>query len=105
MSINTTKANYPHIVTTKTSTFNETYIKVEHLGDQNLKEGRTSGYCQVVEPKMTNREWLMSLSDRDLSKRINNYCSMCSFVDDNRCCIDGCTYGIQEWLNAEHIDY
>ena len=67
----------------------------------------------VKEKKMTNREWLNSLSDKEYVKRLeHNQCSMCIYrrrsKDDNLCFYCGapesksCVQGKIEWLKAEH---
>lgn len=56
---------------------------------------------------MTNREWLRSLSNKELTKLICNHgsCYFCSYRENK--CIDDtlfqdCENGICEWLNSEH---
>lgn len=49
---------------------------------------------------MTNREWLESLSDEELAKRMTG-CVKCSFCDV--CHGDyNCDIGHLKWLQAEH---
>lgn len=59
---------------------------------------------------MTNREWLESLSDRELAQfmdeTFDNRCSVCTKNED----MDGgcrgivdCVVGIKKWLQAEHL--
>lgn len=56
---------------------------------------------------MTNREWLRSLSNKELTKLICNHgsCFFCSYRA-NKCMDDtlfqDCENGICEWLNSEH---
>ena len=51
---------------------------------------------------MTNREWLESLSDEELAKRMTG-CVKCSFCDV--CHGDyNCDVGHLKWLQTEHKD-
>lgn len=85
MSINTTKQLHPQF----------------DSGEDTPKSG---------EHKMTNREWLMSLSDEELAKLYSQlvahvFCSCCDYVKKESChdAHDGACFEARvKWLNAEH---
>ena len=56
---------------------------------------------KIKEDKMTNREWLESLSDEELAKKIGKYnpCDMCIAQYGN--CYMSCEHGTELWLKAE----
>ena len=65
------------------------------------------------EHTMTNREWLMSLSDEDFSSNLlciivnNEMCSYCENGDTEQCrsfsdSTDDCDRAFAKWLKAEH---
>lgn len=51
--------------------------------------------------KMTNREWLESLSDKELAKIIglDSPCGVCNAENGN--CYISCADGVEVWLKAE----
>jgi hypothetical protein len=59
--------------------------------------------------KMTNREWLAGMTDRELGKWLDEHidaCCVCSHKKGNSCDIPGngydCENGRYEWLGMEH---
>ena len=80
MSINTTKSQYPHLV----------------IRDQINKT--------EDEEALTNRQWLASLSKRELANFVvnlmNNTCLMC--IEKNHCITGNCQAGICLWLDKIH---
>ena len=61
--------------------------------------------------RMTNREWLRSLTDNELAEifcdnDLGNICNICVYRNDRKGCMNVmcCEYGVSEWLKQEHKD-
>ena len=61
--------------------------------------------------RMTNREWLRSLTDNELAEifcdnDLGNICNICAYKNDRKGCMNVtcCEYGVSEWLKQEHKD-
>ena len=59
------------------------------------------------ENKMTNREWLESLSDEELAMFYATQSTICEMCDYTDVCISNitsekCSEGVKRWLRAEH---
>lgn len=52
---------------------------------------------------MTNREWLESLSDKELAEKINRTLLNCREMCMG-CCPFYCIRSIMDWLQSEHKD-
>lgn len=61
--------------------------------------------------RMTNREWLRSLTDNELAEifcdnDLGNICNICVYRNDRKGCMNVmcCEDGVSEWLKQEHKD-
>lgn len=78
-------------------TWNEALERYGKMYDKTLNFWKP---CEKGE-NMTNREWLESLSDEELAKKIGKYnpCDMCIARYGN--CYMSCEHGTELWLKAE----
>ena len=54
---------------------------------------------------MTNKEWLTTLSSKDLANVLGDPCRMCYYQDlDDKCQDKNCISGILMWLNRERVE-
>lgn len=80
------------------------------VGDVLFSNENDKWYAHPIEIKreesnMTNREWLESLSDKELAKSLGYVnCDMyCVYYNDSdKCRHNSCEAGITEWLQEEH---
>ena len=106
MTIDTTKENYPQCVGNELSFYpqfagNELSFYPQCAGNElSFADGKVTGLVPTAEPnKMTNREWLQSLSDEEFVMKLCKSCKTC-----NTDCgyITTCNHGLLVWLKAEH---
>ena len=97
MTIDTTKANYPQCVG------NDLSFYPQYAGNEvAFSDGKVTGLVPSANPhKMTNREWIQSLSDEEVARFIHtscphDYCEWSCSADND------CIACITKWLKAKH---